>query len=109
MNVDVDGPAQNAEVELPAHALLMDGEVENRPDGNGVDTAGVEDSEGLAAQNEKGLAKYSSSTLSGSEELLPKNLTKPKPLISSCSFKVSNPINNLTQCQLLNLYCDNIS
>ena len=57
MNVDVDGPAQNAEVELPAHALLMDGEVENRPDGNGVDTAAVEDSEGLAAQTEKGLAK----------------------------------------------------
>ena len=89
--MDVDDPEQNVEVEQPALALLMDDEVEGRPVSNGVDTAAVEDSEGLAAQNEKGLAKYSSSTLSGSEELLPKNLTKPKPLISSCSFKVSNP------------------
>ena len=87
--MDVDGPAQNAEVELPAHALLMDGvvekrpvgngEVENRPDGNGVDTAVVEDSTGLAAQTRKAWRRYSSSTLFGSEELLPKNLTKPKP------------------------------
>ena len=85
--MDVDDPEQNVEVEQPALALLMDDEVEGRPVSNGVDTAAVEDSEGLAAQNEKGLAKYSSSTLLGSEELLPKNLTKPKPLLQVALLK----------------------
>ena len=87
--MDVDDPGQDVEVERPALALLMDGvierrpvgngEVENPPDGNGVDTAAVEDSTGLAAQTRKAWRRYSSSTLLGSEELLPKNLTKPKP------------------------------
>ena len=87
--MDVDDPEQDVEVEQPALAVLMDGvierrlvgngEVENPPDGNGVDTAVVEDSTGLAAQTRKAWRRYSSSTLFGSEELLPKNLTKPKP------------------------------
>ena len=61
--MDVDDPGQDVEVEQPALALLMDGvierrlvgngEVENSPDGNGVDSAVVEDSTGLAAQTRK--------------------------------------------------------
>ena len=58
-------------MDLPAHGLLMDGEVGKRPGGNGVDVTAVEGtgvvrlgstaegSEGLASVAEKGLAKLS--------------------------------------------------
>ena len=89
--MDVDDPEQNVEVEQPALALLMDDEVEGRPVSNGVDTAAVEDSEGLAAPNEKGLAKYSSSTHGRQRRIVPQKFDKTETPFTSCSFKVSSP------------------